>query len=144
MDLILFEERTIVNVNPTYSFLCSVFPRVRNTTVDVTYCASLPFIMFTLYHIVCFLQISSKVIHNQWNSLVNTLVTSVIADQSQTESLSGADLNELARRLNAVCQNGPDCHVLIICSKLTLMVFLYLVYRKKSTPSGSYLVIIPI
>ena len=47
-------------------------------------------------------QISSRVAHDQWNSLVNTLVTSVIADQSQADALKDSELNDLARRLTAV------------------------------------------
>ncbi|CAB3983712.1 Ubiquitin carboxyl-terminal hydrolase 34 [Paramuricea clavata] len=72
VDLILFEERTIINVNPTYSFLCSIFPRI-----------------------------SSRVAHEQWNSLVNTLVSSIIADQNQADALKDSELNDLARRLTA-------------------------------------------
>ena len=49
-----------------------------------------------------FNQISSRVAHDQWNSLVNTLVTSVIADQSQADALKDSELNDLARRLTAV------------------------------------------
>ena len=49
-----------------------------------------------------FFQISSRVAHDQWNSLVNTLVTSVIADQNQADSLKDSELNDLARRLTAV------------------------------------------
>jgi hypothetical protein len=41
VDLILFEERTIINVNPTYSFLCSIFPRVGlfyELFLEINYC----------------------------------------------------------------------------------------------------------
>jgi hypothetical protein len=59
-------------------------------------------------HLVrCFSQISSRVAHDQWNSLVNTLVTSVIADQSQADSLKDSELNDLARRLTAVRHHTP-------------------------------------
>lgn len=48
------------------------------------------------------IQICSRVAHEQWNALVNTLVTSVIADQNQFDSLPASQMEDLARRLTAV------------------------------------------
>lgn len=107
VDLILFEERTIINVNPTYPFLCSIFPRVNFMMYilsDLCYCSfrCLVFVFYVSITHSLFNQISSRVAHEQWNSLVNTLVTSVIADQSQADALKDSELNDLARRLTAV------------------------------------------
>ena len=107
VDLILFEERAIINVNPTYSFLCSIFPRVNFIMYifsNFCYCSSrcLVFVFYVNIIYSLFNQISSRVAHDQWNSLVNTLVTSVIADQSQADALKDSELNDLARRLTAV------------------------------------------
>ena len=47
-------------------------------------------------------QVSSQVLVNQWNSLVQTLVATVIADKPAAEKASDAELCAIAKRLTAV------------------------------------------
>lgn len=72
VDLILLDERESLNVGDIYSFLCCLFPRVSN-----------------------------RVLVNQWNNLVQTLVTTVIADKPAAEKASDAELCVIAKRLTA-------------------------------------------
>lgn len=47
-------------------------------------------------------QVSSQVLVNQWNNLVQTLVATVIADKPAAEKASDAELCAIAKRLTAV------------------------------------------
>ncbi|KAL9953976.1 hypothetical protein ACROYT_G041461 [Oculina patagonica] len=72
VDLILLDERESLNVRDIYTFLCCFFPRV-----------------------------STQVLVNQWNNLVQTLVATVIADKPAAEKASDAELCAIAKRLTA-------------------------------------------
>ena len=47
-------------------------------------------------------QVSTQVLVNQWNNLVQTLVATVIADKPAAEKASDAELCAIAKRLTAV------------------------------------------
>lgn len=48
---------------------------------------------------------STQVLVNQWNNLVQTLVATVIADKPAAEKASDAELCAIAKRLTAVSFN---------------------------------------
>ena len=57
---------------------------------------------------------SSQVLVNQWNNLVQTLVATVIADKPAAEKASDAELSAIAKRLTAVSSNLAATEVYFI------------------------------